>query len=210
MKYLRDEAIRYLGAKEGDHDAEVLTDLAYLQLRNEVRPKSCQQFFDCVVEAATVTLPSAQVCFKSQALAKHLQGCTKLAVMAATLGSNVDVALRRLTLTNVAQGAAAQAVAAALIESYCDDVQAEIALAAAPLHLTQRFSPGYADWNLEDQCKLLMLLNCEKRIGLTLTEGYMLSPIKSVTAVVGLTASAFCYTDKCKNCANIECEFRKE
>ena len=54
----------------------------------------------------------------------------KAAVLAATLGSNADTVLRRLALTNVAQAAAAQAVCAALIESYCDETEAEIAAAA--------------------------------------------------------------------------------
>ena len=38
MKYDRAEAVRYMGAKKDDHEAAVFADLAYLQLRNEVRP----------------------------------------------------------------------------------------------------------------------------------------------------------------------------
>lgn len=112
-------------------------------------------------------------------------------------------------MTNVAHAAAAQAVCAALIESYCDETEAEIA-AAAGLHLKPRFSPGYGDWRLEDQRQLLMLLDCAKRIGLTLTDGYMLTPIKSVTAVIGLTEDTVCNTSKCAACVNRACEFRKE
>ena len=45
MKYDRAEAVRYMGAKKDDNEAAVLADLAYLQLRNEVRPRSCWQIF---------------------------------------------------------------------------------------------------------------------------------------------------------------------
>ncbi len=209
MKYLRDEAIRYMGAKRGDHDAEVLVDLAYLKLRNEVRAKSCWQFFDCSVGDSGVKILNADIFFVSEKLAQHLSGCTKIAVLAATLGRNADITLRRLSLTNVAQAAAAQAVCAALIEAYCDEVQEDIAGAAEGMHLKPRFSPGYGDWQLQEQRKLLLLLNCEKKIGLTLTDGYMLSPVKSVTAVIGLTADAVSYKSKCRTCMNIDCEFRR-
>lgn len=210
MKYVRAEAVRYMGAKKDDRDAGVLADLAYLQLRNEVRPKSCWRICGCSVDAGGVTLVANGMRFESKNLAAHLQGCKKLAVLAATLGSNADIVLRRLALTNVAQAAAAQAVCAALIESYCDEMEAEIAAAAVGLHLKPRFSPGYGDWRLEDQRQLLALLDCGKSIGLTLTDGYMLTPVKSVTAVIGLTEDAVCNSSKCAACLNQECEFRKE
>ena len=209
MKYDRAEAVRYMGAKKDDNEAAVLADLAYLQLRNEVRPRSCWQIFACRVDDAGVTLVDNGMRFESKNLAGHLQGCQKAAVLAATLGSNADTVLRRLALTNVAQAAAAQAVCAALIESYCDETEAEIA-AAAGLHLKPRFSPGYGDWRLEDQRQLLMLLDCAKRIWLILTYSYILSPIKSVTAVIGLTEDTVCNNSKCAACVNRACEFRKE
>ena len=56
MKYDRAEAVRYMGAKKDDNEAAVLADLAYLQLRNEVRPRSCWQIFACRVDDAGVTL----------------------------------------------------------------------------------------------------------------------------------------------------------
>lgn len=154
MKYDRAEAVRYMGAKKDDNEAGILADLAYLQLRNEVRPRSCWQIFACRADAAGVTLVDNGMRFESKNLAGHLQDCQKAAVLAATLGSNADTVLRRLALTNVAQAAAAQAVCAALIESYCDEIESEIA-AAAGLHSKPRFSPGYGDWRLEDQRQLL-------------------------------------------------------
>lgn len=90
-------------------------------------------------------------------------------------------------------------------------MQREIAQAVPGLYLKPRFSPGYGDWQLEDQQKILQLLNCEKKIGLTLTDGYMLTPVKSVTAVIGLSVdAAACHTNKCRECTNSGCEFRKE
>ncbi|MCD8174473.1 MAG: hypothetical protein LUD41_00780 [Phascolarctobacterium sp.] len=37
-----------------------------------------------------------------------------------------------------------------------------------------------------EQKKIFELLNCPKKIGVTLTEGLMMVPTKSVTAIIGL------------------------
>ena len=57
---------------------------------------------------------------------------------------------------------------------------------AAPLFLTERFSPGYGDSPLEMQKQVLDLLDAENKLGITLSKGYMMSPSKSITAIMGL------------------------
>lgn len=212
MKYDRAEAIRYFGAKPDDAEAKVLTDIAYLKLRNEVRPKYIYRIFDCVITEDGILINGEE--FKSRDLAKHLQGCEQVALMAVTLGSGTDVALRRIALQNIAEGAAAQAVCAALVETLCDDVESEIKTKTAVSKTCSRFSPGYGDWDLTDQPKVLRLLDADRRIGLSVTESNMLTPIKSVTAIVGLNPENILLHEvcdnKCLNCPNINCLYRKE
>lgn len=206
MEYNRKEALRYLRAKPNDEAAGILVDTVYLKLRNEVQARSVLQKHSITVDDAGVTLDTG-VRFTSRDLARHLKGCDKALLLAATLGSRVDVAIRRLALGSVAEGAAAQAVAAALIESYCDSVQAQAdtdGLAQRP-----RFSPGYGDWNLEEQRLLFPVLDCAKRIGLTLTDGLMMAPSKSVTAIIGLSEDVACVWNKCMTCGNVNCPYRE-
>ena len=47
------------------------------------------------------------------------------------------------------------------------------------LYLRPRFSPGYGDFALEYQKDIFRMLECEKRIGITLTEGNLMMPSKS-------------------------------
>ena len=206
MEYNRKEALRYLRARPDDETAGILVDTVYLKLRNEVQARSVLQKHSITVDEAGVTLDTG-VRFTSRDLARHLKGCDKELLLAATLGSRVDVAIRRLALGSVAEGAAAQAVAAALIESYCDSVQAQAdtdGLAQRP-----RFSPGYGDWNLEEQRLLFPVLDCAKRIGLTLTDGLMMAPSKSVTAIIGLSEDVACVWNKCMTCGNVNCPYRE-
>jgi|GEM_PF-188363 len=172
---------------------------------------------------AGANMTVAQVLFNSQKLAAHLKGCREIYLFGATLGTKVDIALRRLMLLSAAEGAAGQAVAAALIETYCDDCCREMEeKLPAECGFTSRFSPGYGDWKLEEQKTLFRLLNCAKLIGLTLTEGGMMAPIKSVTAVLGVRegqkrtyAPALdqevqgCPVNKCSQCTKYDCEFRR-
>lgn len=205
MDFNRREALRYLRARPDDKEAQLLVDTVYLKLRNEVQARHVLQKYRVAVDATGVTLEGGTR-FNSRDLAAYLKGCEEALLLGATLGSRVDAAIRRLALGSVAEGAAAQAVAAALIESYCDEVQAKFdtgGLAQRP-----RFSPGYGDWDLAEQRLLFPVLNCAKLIGLTLTEGCMMAPSKSVTAVIGLSEDVQCVWNKCMTCGNINCPYR--
>ena len=202
------EAVRYLGARLGDRQALQLVETVYLKLRNEVQPRHVLYRQGCAVDAGGVTLDCG-VRFTSGDLAAHLRDCRSVLLLGATLGMRVDAAIRRLAMLSVAEGAAAQAVAAALIESYCDKVQAEhYGIELGDLHQRPRFSPGYGDWDLREQRLLFPVLDCAKKIGLTLTSGGMMAPTKSVTALIGLSKDVQCVWNKCMTCGNVNCPYR--
>jgi hypothetical protein len=220
MYFDAQEALRYFGAFDNSKQALATVQTAYADLQDKLQPRYTAVQFSCTVDADRVALnikgsaPERAV-FHSKNLARHLQGCQELYLFAATLGVQVDVALRRLTLSSAALGAAGQAVAAALIETYCDDCCRELEAKLPPgYQLKSRFSPGYGDWPLQEQKVFFPLLGCAKTIGLTLTDGCMMAPIKSVTAVIGIgkgTGSVYAQKDQhdCKNCASTTCEFRR-
>ena len=160
--------------------------------------------------------------FHSKALARYVDNAKELFLFGATLGSRVDVALRRMAMTSVAEAGAGQAVAAALIETYCDDCCAELQKQLpSNKKLKWRFSPGYGDWALEEQKILFSVLDCAHTIGLTLTESCMMAPVKSVTAVIAImekdtkqnnkNEKIFSNsTNKCLRCNKIDCKFRRK
>ena len=158
--------------------------------------------------------------FVSSGLARHLEGCDALLLFGATLGARVDTALRRISIRSIAEGAAAQAVASSLIESYLD--QQEI-LWKEDLPDTwqyrSRFSPGYGDWDLGEQQKIFRLLNCPKTIGLTLTAGASWPHQKrhggdrhrpERERAPGNGNGPLREENKCAACGNVDCPFRQE
>jgi len=49
-----------------------------------------------------------------------------------------------------------------------------------------RFSPGYGDMGIENQTKVLKVLSADKTLGITLNSSYFMTPIKSITAIMGV------------------------
>lgn len=54
------------------------------------------------------------------------------------------------------------------------------------VRLKPRFSAGYGDLPLEVQKDIFRVLDCPRKIGLTLNDSLLMSPTKSVTAIVGI------------------------
>ncbi len=214
MKVDRKETLRYLGCRgqEIDSQTERLLNEVAEELERDSAPKSVYQEFPCKTEGDEVLIGGYRI--KSANLAKNLEGCGYAVLLAATIGRAADFMVKKYSITNMAKAAITQAAGAAYIETYVDEVQASIQKEAAKrgLSLRPRFSPGYGDFALECQRELCAMLSCSTRIGLTLTEGNLMMPTKSVTALIGLAAKEreSCQMGTCSQCGKIDCEFRTE
>ena len=122
-------------------------------------------------------------------IAKHLTGCDCAILLAATLSSRVDDLIRKAERTDLMDAVMLDAAAAAAIEFVCDDLTETLRarFSAEYPYLTERFSAGYGDFPLSQQGELIAMLDAPRRIGLTVTQNQMLLPLKSVTAVIGLS-----------------------
>lgn len=73
-----------------------------------------------------------------------------------------------------------------------------------------RFSPGYGDFPLECQQGIAAALELSKRIGVMLTDRLMMTPSKSVTAVMGLSQRPqICRVQGCEACGKKDCGYRR-
>jgi len=215
MEISSEEVLRYLGYRGAAADERTVSHIAELidLFTAKVVPQSVCGIWDCQIVSSAVTLGGMTV--HSQNLAQHLEGCCRAALLAATLGAEADTLIRRYSVQDMEKALVSQAVCAAMIEAYCDIIEAEIARKPEfdGLYPTSRFSPGYGDFDIAHQKDILNMLN-SRRIGLTLTEGYMLIPSKSVTAVIGFSPEKKCaegrQAGKCERCADTQCKFRKE
>ena len=133
-------------------------------------------------------LPMAQIPSPGTTLLRHLDGCAEAYLACGTIGPGIDALQRRVSVTSGADALIVQAVGAALIERYMDDVENEIrAELASGETLVTRYSPGYGDFPLEAQREILAILDTPRKIGVSLTDSLLMVPSKSVSAVIGVT-----------------------
>jgi len=206
MEITHNEILRYLGYRSTVADERITSIIAELidLFSANVVPKSVYGVLD--------SLDGMTAC--SQNLAQHLDGCRRFVLLAATLGTEADMLIRRFSVQDMEKAVIAQAVCAAMLEAYCDDIECK--LAHKPefdgLHPTTRFSPGYGDFDIVHQKDVLHMLDCSS-IGITLTEGYMLIPSKSVTAVIGFSPKKCAVQrqmgEKCAKCVDFQCRFKE-
>ena len=150
---------------------------------------------------------------RSKSLGKNLKGCDKIVLFGATLGIGADQMIRKVSMKDMAKAVVLQACAAALLEEYCDECQDKIAreMLEEKRYLRPRFSPGYGDFSISHQRRIIQILDCAKTIGLTLTESCMMVPAKSVTAVMGASIlEVRCHTKGCEECTKKDCLYRRD
>ena len=121
------------------------------------------------------------ICSKN--LCDVLGGCKKAIILAVTTGIGVDRLLNRLSVTSAAKHFITDAVASAAAESFCDYMDDMLRIDVDKPH---RFSPGYGDLPLEIQPDLLGVLNASKNAGITINNSLLMTPVKSITAIMGV------------------------
>lgn len=119
----------------------------------------------------------------SRDLRRNLTDCREAFLLAVTLGHGVDRLLQKLSIVSPAQYFITDALASAYAEAACDF--AEATLLKGQAH-RPRFSPGYGDLPLTVQPSLLSAVGAGKWLNITLTGALLMSPSKSVTAIIGL------------------------
>ena len=78
-------------------------------------------------------------------------------------------------------------------------------------YLTGRFSPGYGDWDIAVQPLVANALDTVRRAGLCVTDTNLMTPRKSVTAILGVSGHPV--KGKLAGCGHCvlrtRCEYRK-
>ena len=144
----------------------------------------------------------------SKDLAKNLNGCEYAILFAATLGMASEQQRRRAAAVSASRALVLDAMGSAGIEQFCDSLCAQWAAHFSEFRLRPRFSPGYGDFSIETQATLLQVLDAYRKIGVCLSDGFLMIPQKSVTAVVGLSKLGCTKSvPRCEECGQI-CKFR--
>ena len=174
------EVLRY--ARAGQEDASDVLRGLISEVMPLFDPSVVYSVFDLKSDGNTIFV--GDVGIESISLQKALEDCTRVIVFVASAGAKIDRMVNKYTKISPLKALFANAIGAAAVEELCDafcrDAEREYG------KLTRRFSPGYGDLSLDLQKTVFELLNPERHIGLTLTDGMLMTPMKSVSAFIGI------------------------
>lgn len=207
-----DEVLRYMGcpADQAPPETRALVETCAREMEAAARPRWTGQVLDITLEEDGVRLESGLL-LSSQDLKKHLTGCEQAAVFCATLSAQADALIRRWESRDMLRALALDCCATAGVEQVCDQVEQEIESQFPGCSFPFRFSPGYGDLPLELQGEILYLLDAPRKIGLCASSSHILTPRKSVTAILGIARGEIQQTVRsCLSCpARESCQYRK-
>ena len=201
------QAARYFGARgTPDESTMALLEKCAVPLLAAATPRAVW------LEADVDALTEAGI-LRGGDVMKHLEGCPQALLLAVTLGPAVDAQIRRAGVGDIAAGVASDALGSALAEQAAEAAETELRQWAAKegKYLTGRFSPGYGDWDIAVQPLVAAALDTVRRAGLCVTDTNLMTPRKSVTAILGVSDHPV--KGKLAGCGHCvlrtRCEYRK-
>ncbi|MBR6404037.1 MAG: Vitamin B12 dependent methionine synthase activation subunit [Eubacterium sp.] len=212
------EVERYLGYRglnSVDENVSKTIDECIEEMNDKVTPRYTYKTFPIIwnMDEMEKNCEFAGIHVEDGPLLKNLKGCREIVLLAVTLGPAPDMLVRRAEVRDMLRAYVYQAVGAAMAEAWCEEVNDMVRSEAAErgLYTRPRFSPGYGDFPLQVQKDFERILNMPKTVGITLSESLLMTPTKSITAVIGLTENnTDCHRAGCEECNMHEtCEYSR-
>ena len=204
------EILRYMSCKKESENETKLIDELLPIVKKAAAPKGSFAFFRLERDENSIYIN--EECLKSSSLFKNLKLCNEATIFSLTLGIEIDRLISKYSVSRPSAALCINSIATAMIEEYarlfCKEI--EDLLKKENLFLRPRFSPGYADFELKNQSLFINLTNASKLCGINLTDGFMMTPSKSVTAIMGASQkNLLCSISGCELCSMKTCEFRR-
>jgi hypothetical protein len=212
------ETRRYAGLARSEDFPTKLISEACLEVQSLAKPAGIYEIYPYQAEQALIAAPEPLE-LTGEVIKKHLAGAEKVAILAVTIGNQLEQAITgHFEKGEYTSALLLDAAATTAVEMVADQLNELIDQQAARLgyRTTWRFSPGYGNWDITAQSAIIKLAGAEQ-IGITVTETAMMSPRKSVSAVIGfiprsstiVTAADSEIKNTCANCSQVDCHSKK-
>ena len=177
----RREVLRYAGIRSSSGEtAELFSrlDEAIALMGDVLNPRVCF----CELDIRDCDFGS------SLDIKKNLRDSHSVIFFASTLGIELDRLIFKYSVLSPVTALLLEALGNERIEALCDLFCEDMRQIKFKMgeSLRPRFSAGYGDLPLEYQRRIFDLLDPPTHIGLTLNDSYLMSPSKSVTALIGV------------------------
>lgn len=210
----KNEALRYMGHRGEDIDEQLdkLITKCEKEVLSCVKPRFVYKVCDISREEKGILVKDTNLFLTGNSIKKHLDGCDKAVLMAVTISADADRLIRIAQIRDMAEAVAIDSLCSVAVEQACDRAELIIKEENPGYYQTFRFGLGYGDLPISLQGQFLHVLNAPKQIGLNVSSTDMLTPTKSVTAVIGLSKKPIPQRARgCQTCSmNKKCQFRQK
>lgn len=169
-------------------------------------------FDDIAIDTVEQTIRvSDQVFSPAKIVTTQLKKSTATALFACTAGAKISEHAHIVsTESDPMLGYVFDVTGSIAVEKTMDMIQDTLKQQANEegLSISDRFSPGYCDWNVAEQQKLFSLLP-EDFCGITLSGSSLMHPIKSVSGIIGIGPQMEQKGYQCKWCTDKNCYYGK-
>ncbi|MEA1970418.1 MAG: vitamin B12 dependent-methionine synthase activation domain-containing protein [Thermodesulfobacteriota bacterium] len=151
----------------------------------------------------------------SPILAKVMKNCEYAVCFIATIGSDVEGEITRLSEENhLSYAYMLDTMGSTVIENMVDNFHKSMGKRywAKGGRSTLRFSPGYCDWDISEQEKLFRALD-SNHLDVELTDSCLMQPRKSISGIFGVLSSSIDPSappyNPCSQCKKKNCPSRR-
>lgn len=179
---------RYLGMASVSLDEESQSQIeeAEQALYQVANCQGTYQIFPIAFQEEGVEVTGTKLLLQGTLPRTMLKDCHHCIFLAVTLGQGVDRLIREWQVKDMAKAVILDACASSLAEEYCNFFEETITKEREGDFFSDRFSMGYGDFPLHHQGDFCKILQTEKKIGVSTSKTNLMTPKKSITALVGI------------------------
>jgi hypothetical protein len=205
-----------IGYKEGE-DRTMVTTLIEEVLKESqeiCNIKAQYKIFDGVVfDNKTTTAEINKITFYiNKIIFGQIKQSDSLAIFLCTAGEEIGIRSRKaMHEKDFLRGYIYDVAGSEIVEAAADLMQNKLEkmMLASGEKITNRFSPGYCNWDVAEQQKLFQLMPYNF-CGIRLTESALMDPVKSVSGFIGIGKNVKKNSYTCSFCDMKDCIYRKK
>ena len=166
---------------------------------------------DIMVDKENKKVFSNGLWFETRKIVTHqLRRSEQAAWFVCTAGEKISDHIRKeMQDGDMIKGYVLDVLANVVVETAMDRIQEQLKeiMSRKGLMITNRYSPGYCNWDIAEQQKLFKILP-ENFLDITLSESSLMHPMKSVSGVIGIGKEVKFNQYTCNLCNDRNCLYR--
>ncbi len=167
-----------------------------------------KSFEDCKIHEKSNTIHiENQVFSPSKIVITQLRKSTSCALFVCTAGKEISDYARKMQIEgDLLSGFILDTIGSVTVDKAMDKIQCDLAeeLNTMRLGISDRYSPGYCDWSVAEQQKLFALIP-DNFCGISISESSLMTPIKSISGIIGIGKDLKPKGYQCNWCRDLDC-----